>query len=303
MSTDLTASAEGEATRAEVEPRLQSVEIAKTPISDDLTLDRNAIDAIMAKNQTKLVVLIGGSRAGKTSLLAVLFHKFLKGAVESVAFAGSESLPAFARMLAAISVQNRISRASMPRTTPSGDYFGVHLKLAHKNRLTDYIFIDISGEMYRDAGRHASFIPPLKFIRRADFVGLVLDGSKICNPAKRESEFQQLFAVTKRLVDTNTLQPSAEAAIVFTKIDTWDDDSVEPMAAHYSDKLVVSFPWRHIRRIDTAALPRNKEIDDTGLSALLATIIEAPAFCISSKGTRVGVSGLPTSWYARFGTE
>lgn len=229
---------------------------AARPSGDDLLLSDREIDDILATRQSKFIVLIGGVKSGKTSLLASIFHGLLGGEFAGQRFAYSASLPAFARMLWYITVQSRQRQGDLPRTIRAESYAGVHLRLRGEAAvLQELVFTDISGEIYDDARHSPEGASLASYIARADAVGLLLDGAKVSNPELRDVDYNELSIVVKRLQDCGYLSSVVPTAVIFTKVDLWkaSPDLCE-IADHYYKKLVKDRGFVDARRIDTASL-------------------------------------------------
>lgn len=182
---------------------------------------QEALD-ITRKALTRVIVLAGAADSGKTTLIASLYEKFLRGSLANYSFAGSKTLLGFDK-------RNHLSRIASGRNIPDTERTkrGFDKKLLHlKVRLNDLskpaqdlLFSDISGETFEMAMNSADECKKLSIIKRADHFVLILDGKKISSTKHRQSTLQDADMLLRRCVETGMIGMHSFVDVLFTKYD------------------------------------------------------------------------------------
>jgi Double-GTPase 2 len=85
----------------------------------------------------------------------------------------------------------------------------------------DFLLGDFDGELFDLLLRNEVQPADLPFLRRADHLGLVVDGKKFADPAEREAERQNLIYLVQQLLKDRDASPPA-LMLVVTKLDLID---------------------------------------------------------------------------------
>lgn len=178
-------------------------------------------ETIRRHRRTRLVVLAGDGKSGKTTFLASIFLRFQQGPFADYLFAGSHTLMGFeARCWPSRAAS--LGRKATTIKTPAGSENFYHLSV-RKERLDspteDLLFADISGEIYRTAVTSSSACLEIEEVRQADHFVLLLDGAKLRSYGQNQVVLSNARQLLRRLLDTGMLPFEASVQIVFTKYD------------------------------------------------------------------------------------
>jgi len=135
---------------AEVLSKTQKqVEIKSIPWTGEW-LHPEHLDLLSHRGTPKIIGLIGASKAGKTTYLAMLYSLLFNGKrIENWDFAGSYTLKGWEQQAKTLKIQED-STVRNPDTTPSDkDFYSLyHLALRNGGYLHDILFADSSGEVF-----------------------------------------------------------------------------------------------------------------------------------------------------------
>jgi len=155
-------------------------EFINLPRGKELT-DVEALE--LAKSRPmQWIVLAGPIDSGKTTLLTSLYELFQWKKVKGFAFAGSTTLPAFEERCY---LSRRDSGNVVPRTQrtlykgPDPEY--LHLRIRSTTGLrsvTDFLFTDVSGELFEHARDSVTECKEMLFLKRAHHFLLFLDSAR-----------------------------------------------------------------------------------------------------------------------------
>lgn len=192
----------------------------------ELSLPETAL--VTNKFDSTLVVIIGESKSGKTTLLAEYFINFQKGPFKNFSFAGSLTQVGFEQrcFLATLG-----SRAKKPDTFKTGsmEFNFLHLALKNNNlpeqEIRHLLLSDISGERYREAKKSSTLMKGLKIVRQADFVLFMIDGHKVAAPATRAVTIDNAKTFIQMALDNDVFDSNTKLKVAMSKWDYLEDDS------------------------------------------------------------------------------
>jgi hypothetical protein len=108
------------------------------------------------------------------------------------------------------------------RTRPGEERLLLHLPV-RKESLTEPIrellFFDLSGEDYKELNNSPSDCVRAPFVKRADHFVLVLDGTELASPEKRESSKLTSLMLLRSCLDSGQLDDTSLIEVVITKLD------------------------------------------------------------------------------------
>jgi hypothetical protein len=179
--------------------------------------------SLSAGRPTRLVVVAGPVGCGKTTLLTSLYELFQWRAIPSYRFAGCNSLPAFEERchLARASSNNAVADT---KRTPYKEPEYLHLRVCPATgpvRPVDFLFTDVSGEMFEHARDSTAECQALSFLRQADHFVLLLDSEK---GVRREkwAMARNAIALLRSCADSQMLQGYCVVKVVWAKFDYFE---------------------------------------------------------------------------------
>jgi hypothetical protein len=263
---------------------------------------------LCAEVPTTVVVLAGGVRSGKTTLLTAIYEHFNQETLAGWLFAGSRTLFGFERRCHG---GRQESGFDAPRTERSSRLQPpwLHLEVAADNPANpdlrrNLLLADVTGELFEElvtGARRASDLPE---IWRADHLAIVLDGRKLSTPEEEQAERMKMETLARVLIEQEALVTPDALSIVVTKL-----DEILARESHAVDKLdAIADRIRQAAGITqalpvwrTAARPQTSELAaGHGVVALFTSWLE-----VSSRARKhpPRVSPLPQTYFANFPAE
>lgn len=259
---------------------------------------------LAANKRVNVVVLAGGTKSGKTTLITSIYEHYLQEPIGDYLFSGSETLFAFEERCFYNRVDSGRSQPGM-KTTGRHDPPWLHLSVRHSQRThqaENLLLGDISGGWFEGAIEGIVDIKTqLPHLSRADHVLLVLDGAKLADPEQRDVERSGIGVLARLLVEEDVLASTSRLGIVVTKWDKvaragadaerYADQSVERIStsAGFSESVPT---WRVAPRPETGAFPIGH-----GVPSLFLSWVERSGFQVVRK---YGDLPLPSDPFSRF---
>ncbi|WP_045577152.1 hypothetical protein, partial [Desulfosporosinus sp. I2] len=159
---------------------------------------------ITASEDTKIIVLVGPSACGKTTIETTLYQMFQNGEVGDYYFAGSKTIQGYEQRAFYTRTKSKQIKSMTPRTSRGVQETFLHLKVwNHKtDRYQNYLFADLSGE---DFESHIADIETMQrdfdFIKSADYIIAVLDGELLSNKKTRNGIFEEMAQLLRTVCD------------------------------------------------------------------------------------------------------
>ncbi|AUQ49032.1 hypothetical protein PhaeoP83_00724 [Phaeobacter inhibens] len=190
-------------------------------LPDALPLDRGGTDKIIAKLPARMIGVIGGHDAGKTSVIAGLYDLFQLGPVSNNIFAGSSTLHGFESIC-------HDARAASERNEPHsertkrGEVRFYHIDVRRNDALQSLLIADRSGEEYEEVADLAANATDMFELRRADVITILVDGRRLASPSDRADVMGSIPLIIMGMVENGAFLRKPSLAIVLTK-----DDAVQ----------------------------------------------------------------------------
>lgn len=213
------------------------------PAGEALTLSESSVLTFAAP--TRLTILVGERRVGKTTLMAEIHNAFLAGPIGEETFAGSRTLPAFESRGFRARLKSRRDR---PETTRTSLASGVRLlHVAARNMTTggparDLLLGDTSGEAFsamRTRREEVDALAPL--LRRADSVILLVDGARIAQTTHAQKTRTNARTLFRAMLEGNALTAESVVHVAVTKWDAVALAAAEHTARALFEEIANSF--------------------------------------------------------------
>ncbi len=190
-----------------------------------IALKTTSTNVITQKRQTRLIIIAGGVKAGKSTLLSSIYEKFYEGSFKTYLFAGSKTLLEFERICHDSRIASNRKNAETERTKLSDSFKFLHLLLHNKttNKKQDLLFTDVSGEIFENIRDSSEECRRHSILKRCDHFALLLDGEKLSNPETRGVVVSDGAQIIRRLLDNEILGIHSLIYILVTKFDIISD--------------------------------------------------------------------------------
>lgn len=214
----------------------------------------------------RLIMIVGESESGKTTLLAEFFISLQKNSLCKYLFAGSFTQigfeeRAFHATLASGNLKPKTER------TKSKDFSFLHLSLKHEDRLHEpashLLFSDTSGETFRDAKTSTILMQQLTALKSADFTLFLIDGEKLATSSSRHVTIEAAKTLIQKAISENIFDKKTNLKVAIAKWDFLVDDTSfdwrakieQPFRQRFEQYLGVLNFTRIAARSDNAKVP------------------------------------------------
>lgn len=266
--------------------------MVELPLGEALTLKESL--HITRARRTQLAVIAGAVGAGKTSLIAALFHLFQKGTFAGYLFAGSETLIGFdQRCYLARTASGRLN-PDTERTRPGEERQILHLKVRKQDLQTpiqDILLSDLSGEDYREAKDSVEECRRLPLLKRADHFVLLIDASQLAQLDSRQRARNEATALLGTCLDAGQIGKFSHVDILLSK---WDlvntgDEGTMAFITEMEKLLEQQFAHRvgRVRYTRIAARPQRGYSLGYGLDSVFPSWVEDRAVPVCQNGRSV----------------
>jgi hypothetical protein len=253
-----------------------------------------------------VVILAGGAKSGKTTLLASLYERFSYGPIGGTRFAGSLTLPGFEARADGIRPRDG-SRSQMPHTNRNAvPWLHLRVRRADRMRQQDLLLGDFDGEYFDRVveGKDPPDIVP--GLRRADHIAIVVDGEALIEPTKRAVTVQRTRDLITRLSEPDVVASWDVFGLVLTKLDLVNSSVADTRRQARRDLdelrkyLSARTGGRDVGVIETAAISAKPDLPvGHGADELLDEWQRVPAVAIAPPPV-VAAAPNPSEWFPRF---
>jgi hypothetical protein len=200
---------------------------------------------LAASRPVRLVVFAGEVDCGKTTLLTSLYELFQWNRVPEYCFAGSNTLPAFEQRCYLGRMDSENTTPDTQRTPYNGpDPHYLHMRIvsvSSPRNSSDFLFTDVSGEMFEHARNSTDECKQLIFLQRASDFLLLLDGEKCVRADERHSVVQKSKTLIQSCLDCKMLSNYCVVNVVWTKFDYFDADANKEANTEFRTEVVRDF--------------------------------------------------------------
>ena len=196
----------------------------------------NEARALMEEQYVHLVGILGEPNAGKTGCLVSLYLSVVDRRLDGFSFANSRTLMGLEEISQGARQwnQGQVPEQFTDHTELADDRTAgfLHIKLARgpQGRSVNLLCSDLPGE-WTTALIEQNRVDRLEFLKRADVIWLVVDGTELVNPAKRQVCVRRTKIVISRL--GNFLDSRPRLILVITRRDERapDENVVQDLCA------------------------------------------------------------------------
>lgn len=185
-------------------------------------LTKNETYSITSAEDTKIILLIGPSASGKTTIETTLYQMFQRSGVGDYFFAGSNTLHGYEQRSYYTRMKSNQSTSSTPRTSRGVQETFLHLKTWNykTNYFQNFLFGDLSGEDFQS---HIADINAMQkdfsFIKSVDYLVAVLDGKLISDKKNRNGTFEELAQLLRTICDAGLITNHTKIQVALSKYD------------------------------------------------------------------------------------
>lgn len=187
-------------------------------------LDQDGANALAAERRPTVLVLAGAVGSGKTSVYAAIYERLGRGEFGGWMFAGSRTIAGFEERCFWWRTDSENPKPDMEATRADALPW-LHIRLRDsklRGPARDLLLGDFDGERFQQVRDGAVDPATLPFLRRADHVGVVIDGARIADQTSRVAERYDVLHLLESLHGSGTLAHDESLFLVGTKIDEFE---------------------------------------------------------------------------------
>jgi hypothetical protein len=183
-------------------------------------LELEQINKVTHRYSTNIVVIMGESESGKTTLLVTLFNLVQMGQFAGFRFAGSLTLLGFERRCHLSRLASNRGYPTVEKTQ-SADFNFLHIGLRRQlhEPSVHLLLSDISGERFKRAKDDAISMRELSLLGQNVHLLFLIDGGKLATRNTRYSAIFDAELFIKRAIDTGIFSSDTILDIAISK---WD---------------------------------------------------------------------------------
>ena len=244
------------------------------PTAAMLTLQE--ADELLRWRDASVVAIVGERKGGKTTLVAELYERFLRGAFAETSFSHSLSLHGFELKTFQSRAESGGDTPDTQRTSTRDGLKFFHLAVSDNNSCrNDLLISERAGEKYRDVRDRPLEASDLVEVRKARTVVFILDGERVADPLRRSEAMASVRLLARALTSVNAIAPHCELQVVTTKWDLLNVDTMtdaRELLSSFEQKFVDTYKSRfaNVSTFHVAARdPKGRVEVGLGLAPLL----------------------------------
>lgn len=227
------------------------------------------------RSRAIVVALAGMKESGKTSLIARLHQQFQSGPVAAYDFAGSRTLWQFENLNWLATLESGVGSPTMERSSRQYDNSFLHFTVRRPitgAQPIDLLINDISGETFPEAITVESVCQQLVCLRRADHLGLVVDGAAIADRGFRHDHCAKAKNFVQRVLQTQQIGKQTVLHLIISKLDELrkgeqadeNDEAATRLEnefkEQFNDRVARLYTWRLAARPLDGSMPTEEII-------------------------------------------
>jgi Double-GTPase 2 len=205
----------------EQHPREETIELGG---AESLTVP--LADQIATRYGAEVALVAGDFQSGKTTLIAELYGRFLRGLYEGWSFAGSDCLRALDGRYHGTREGSGLGHPDVPRTEDE-EMRLVDFRIQRNGRRLSLMLSDIRGELFDSVVEGGPVKEVVPLAARADKVVVLADGEKIADNFKRDVVASWCKQLIGGLTETDGVRAGTQVAIVLSKADLVDEEHAQ----------------------------------------------------------------------------
>jgi len=227
---------------------------------------------ITAAEDTRIIILVGPTKCGKTTIETTIYQLFHNNIVGDFFFAGSKTIQAYESRLFNTRIESKRDIPMTPRTSQGEREIFLHLRV-YNGKTAKYMnlfFADLSGEEFENNRADTNSMKKnLDFIKCADYVIAVFDGELISKKKTRNSTYSSIAMTLKTMSEAGLFSSKTTLQTIISKYDIVSkrinalDDEPEDIAAFINDikTRLEQLICQPILNYNIAAMPPNGNAD------------------------------------------
>jgi hypothetical protein len=198
--------------------------------AEALTISEAAV--VLSAAPTAVIVALGHTDVGKTTLLSVLYEQAASNRLSDWTLAKCRSVFGFERRCHDASVRSGRFEPVTPHTPRDPDDLFLHLELRRRTTgaRCPLLLADVSGEDVEHIGRADIPDQLATVLRRADRLMVLIDGKGVADASRRENEIRMATDLLRVLSGNEVVSGDTPIDIVVTKADLLAGDLDENAA-------------------------------------------------------------------------
>lgn len=187
-------------------------------------LDSVAANSLAAERRPTVLVLAGAVGSGKTSVYAAIYERLGRGEFGGWMFAGSRTIAGLEERCFWWRVDSENPMPAMEATSANALPW-LHIQLRDSERRAparDLLLGDFDGERFEHIRDGVTDPTELAFLRRADYVGVIIDGRKIADRTHRVAEHRDVLNLLTALCTPEALAQKKSLFLAATKVDEFE---------------------------------------------------------------------------------
>lgn len=202
-------------------------------------LELRETSTITNSSLTRLILLVGLSDAGKTTMLASIFDLFqCQSNFSGYSFAGSKTLLGFERRCHHARIKSERDIPVTERTKSTDSRVFLHLKVNNKENVsTNLLFSDISGEIFKELNNSTIESKKFELAKRADHFALFIDSDQLSDLTNRNIAKTRSIGILRSLIETNMLGENTYIEVIFSRWDLLNSKSDVEIHTKFVDSI------------------------------------------------------------------
>ena len=181
-------------------------------------------DQTATRYGAQVVLIAGDFQSGKTTLLAELYGRFLKGPYEGWSFAGSDCIRALDARYHGTRESSGLAHPDVPRTEDE-EMRLVDLRVERAGTRVPLMLSDIRGELFDSIVEGAPVEEAVPLAARADKLVILVDGEKVADSFQRAGVASWYMQLIGGLTEPGGVPPGTRTAVVLSKADLVEEEN------------------------------------------------------------------------------
>lgn len=209
-----------------------------------MELQTSQIGLVTNQYSANIIIIIGESFSGKSTILTSIFDMFQVGKFSQYYFAGSLTQYGFETRCHLSRAPSGLDEPDTDKTT-SKDFNFLHMAYKDvdslKGKAHHLLLSDISGERFKMANASADMMHKMSLVKMADHLVYLLDGEKLKDKLEANAVITRAGQFMTRALDIGLFSQMTKLMVVFTKADLIEDMFTDGRIDKIKNDLLVRF--------------------------------------------------------------